>query len=188
VGRPHDPVPHAASNDPGENDEAKPTAGFFCATAHGARRSRSGAILGIAAAAMAATAVFNIYQARRVERRNPPRGRFVDVDGVRLHYLERGEGPPVVLLHGNVVTAEDFAYSGISTSRPNVIGSSRSTGRIWATATVRTADNGRRQRRPTFSDCPSTAWVWRLPSSSATRWRCGSGTGTEHAARDHGGP
>jgi pimeloyl-ACP methyl ester carboxylesterase len=70
-------------------------------------------ILGVTAAALAATAVFNIYEARRVERQNPPRGRFIDVDGVRLHYLEQGEGPPVVLLHGNVVTAEDFAYSGL---------------------------------------------------------------------------
>ena len=48
-----------------------------------------------------------------MERRNPPQGRFIDLDGVRLHYLEQGEGPSVVLLHGNVVTAEDFAYSGI---------------------------------------------------------------------------
>jgi hypothetical protein len=36
-------------------------------------------ILGIAATALAATAVFNIYEARRVERRNPPQGRFIDV-------------------------------------------------------------------------------------------------------------
>jgi pimeloyl-ACP methyl ester carboxylesterase len=44
---------------------------------------------------------------------HPPAGRFVDVDGVRLHYLERGEGPPVVLLHGNVVTVEDWVLSGV---------------------------------------------------------------------------
>ena len=63
--------------------------------------------------ALAAAAVFNIYEARWVERRNPPQGQFIDVDGVRLHYLEQGEGPPVVLLRGNIVTAEDFAYSGL---------------------------------------------------------------------------
>ena len=45
------------------------------------------------------------------EREHPPRGRFVTVDGARLHYLERGEGRPVVFLHGNVVTAEDCDLS-----------------------------------------------------------------------------
>ena len=99
-------------------------------------------ILGSTAAALAATAVFNIYQSRRVERRNPPQGRFIDVDGVRLHYLEQGEGPPVVLLHGNVVTAEDFAYSGIldlaaerhrviAFDRPGMGHSDRPNGRQW---------------------------------------------------------
>jgi hypothetical protein len=34
-------------------------------------------------------------------------------DGVRLHYIEKGEDPPVVLLHGKVVTAEDFQTSGV---------------------------------------------------------------------------
>ncbi len=29
-----------------------------------------------------------------------PRSQFVDVEGLRLHYLEAGEGAPVVLLHG----------------------------------------------------------------------------------------
>ncbi|HEX3559003.1 MAG TPA: alpha/beta hydrolase [Pyrinomonadaceae bacterium] len=36
-------------------------------------------------------------------------GAFVEVEGVRLHYLSRGEGRPVVLLHGNSGFAHDFA-------------------------------------------------------------------------------
>ncbi|PYS82008.1 MAG: hypothetical protein DMF67_14410 [Acidobacteria bacterium] len=36
-------------------------------------------------------------------------GEFVEVEGVRLHYLSRGEGRPVVLLHGNSGFAHDFA-------------------------------------------------------------------------------
>lgn len=36
-------------------------------------------------------------------------GEFVTVEGVRLHYLSRGEGRPVVLLHGNSGFAHDFA-------------------------------------------------------------------------------
>jgi pimeloyl-ACP methyl ester carboxylesterase len=56
---------------------------------------------------------YNIYRARKAEREHPPTGRFVTVDGVRLHYIESGKGPPVLLLHGNVVTAEDFQTSGV---------------------------------------------------------------------------
>jgi pimeloyl-ACP methyl ester carboxylesterase len=75
--------------------------------------SRIGTVLGAAAAALGAAALYNSYHTRQVERRHPPAGRFVEVDGVRLHYLERGTGTPVVLIHGNVVTAEDWVLSGV---------------------------------------------------------------------------
>ena len=74
---------------------------------------RAGAVLAAAAAALGAAALYNSYRTRQVERRHPPAGRFVEVDGVRLHYLEQGAGPPVVLIHGNVVTAEDWVLSGV---------------------------------------------------------------------------
>jgi hypothetical protein len=64
-------------------------------------------------AAMAAMALYNFYRVKQSERLHPPRGRFVTVKGVRLHYLEAGTGPAVILLHGNVVTAEDFEASGL---------------------------------------------------------------------------
>jgi len=50
---------------------------------------------------------------RQAEAEHPPRGHFVTVDGVRLHYLERGSGPALVLLHGNGVMADDFEQSGL---------------------------------------------------------------------------
>ena len=77
------------------------------------RPSRASAIIVAAAASLAAMTVYNIYRAREAECDHPPTGRFVTVDGVRLHYIEKGEGSPVVLLHGNVVTAEDFQTSGV---------------------------------------------------------------------------
>ena len=75
--------------------------------------SRAGVVLGTAAASLAAAALYNGYHTRQIERRHPPAGRFVEVDGVRLHYLDQGTGTPVVLLHGNVVTAEDWVLSGV---------------------------------------------------------------------------
>lgn len=43
-----------------------------------------------------------------ITRRYPPLGRFVEADGVRLHIIDRGEGQPIVLLHGWGATARDF--------------------------------------------------------------------------------
>jgi pimeloyl-ACP methyl ester carboxylesterase len=65
------------------------------------------------AGVLALSALANHLLAKRAERRNPPSGHFIDVDGVRLHYLERGEGPPLVLLHGNGTMIEDFDSSGL---------------------------------------------------------------------------
>jgi pimeloyl-ACP methyl ester carboxylesterase len=45
-------------------------------------------------------ALFTALAARRAETLVPPIGRFIEVDGARLHYLDRGTGPVVVLLHG----------------------------------------------------------------------------------------
>lgn len=51
--------------------------------------------------------------ARRAEAAHPPRGRFVEIGKARLHYLTRGRGSPVVLLHGNGALGEDFFASGL---------------------------------------------------------------------------
>ena len=79
----------------------------------GSTPSRTGTILAATAAALAAAAVYNTYRASRAEQEHPPTGEFITVDGVRLHYLRKGNGPPVVLIHGNVVTNEDWGMSGI---------------------------------------------------------------------------
>ena len=43
------------------------------------------------AVALAVTAFVNHRLAAAAERRNPPAGKFVEVDGVRLHYIEQGK-------------------------------------------------------------------------------------------------
>ena len=67
---------------------------------------------------------------------------FVTVDGTRLRYLDRGHGTPVLLLHGNGSTIEDFVSSGImddaetgyrfiAFDRPGFGLSERPRGRAW---------------------------------------------------------
>jgi pimeloyl-ACP methyl ester carboxylesterase len=67
----------------------------------------------VAVAALAATALLNRHLAKNAERDNPPTGRFREVDGVRLHYVERGTGDALVLLHGNGSMIQDFESSGL---------------------------------------------------------------------------
>jgi pimeloyl-ACP methyl ester carboxylesterase len=71
--------------------------------------------IGAAAAGLGLAASFFYVRAKtkQAEAENPPQGRFVTADGVRLHYIERGEGPTLVLLHGNGVLADDFDHSGL---------------------------------------------------------------------------
>lgn len=73
---------------------------------------RGGAWLA-AGLALGAAAVFVRKRARQAEHEHPPIGQFVEVDGVRLHYIERGEGQPLVLLHGNGALMQDFELSGL---------------------------------------------------------------------------
>src|SRR5215213_6443058 len=67
-----------------------------------------------ALAVLVLLALVNNIVARVAERRHPPRGKFVEVDGARLHYSDRGAGRPVVLLHGNAVTGDDYNTSGVA--------------------------------------------------------------------------
>ncbi len=64
----------------------------------------------IAVATVAALAVFTQVGASRIERANPPTGRFVAVDGGRIHLVELGaaNAPPVVLLHGAGTNLNDM--------------------------------------------------------------------------------
>jgi pimeloyl-ACP methyl ester carboxylesterase len=67
----------------------------------------------IATATLVAAALINRQLAKAAERDNPPAGRFLDVNGVRLHYVEKGSGAPLVLLHGNGSMIQDFQASGL---------------------------------------------------------------------------
>jgi pimeloyl-ACP methyl ester carboxylesterase len=81
-------------------------------------------LFSIAAWAVLFTAVLALFvylAAKAVEHRNPPIGKFLEVDGTRLHYFERGSGLPVVFLHGNATMLQDFTLSDafVSTAKQN---------------------------------------------------------------------
>jgi len=63
--------------------------------------------------ALVITALVNRRLARNAENDNPPAGHFLEVNGVRLHYVERGSGAPLILLHGNGSMIQDFESSGL---------------------------------------------------------------------------
>jgi pimeloyl-ACP methyl ester carboxylesterase len=80
-------------------------------------KSQSSRLYVVAAAAtigaLAISTLLNRRLARSAELDNPPNGQFLEVDGVRLHYVERGTGRPLVLLHGNGSMIQDFESSGL---------------------------------------------------------------------------
>lgn len=67
----------------------------------------------LAAAGLAASFLYVRSKTRQAEEENPPKGQFIEVDGIRLHYLEKGSGQPLVMLHGNGILANDFDSSGL---------------------------------------------------------------------------
>jgi len=56
-------------------------------------------------------ALFTFLTSRRVEAALPPAGGFIDVPGARLHAVERGEGPPILMVHGLAGQLGDFTYA-----------------------------------------------------------------------------
>jgi pimeloyl-ACP methyl ester carboxylesterase len=98
----------------------------------------AGAILGL----LAISALVNAKAARNAERENLPTGIFIEVCGIQIHYVERGEGEPLVLLHGNGSSVLDFETSGlirlaakhyrvIAFDRPGFGHTGRPRGTVW---------------------------------------------------------
>lgn len=94
--------------------------------------------LAVAGAAAAATTLFVHTRMRSAQRAHPARGRFA----AGLHYVERGFGVPVVLLHGLGSMLEDFELSGVverasrdyhvfAFDRPGYGHSARPRGTLW---------------------------------------------------------
>jgi pimeloyl-ACP methyl ester carboxylesterase len=72
-------------------------------------------IVGLSLAALVVLAgglaIFAAWTTRRVEKALPPRGSFIEVDGSRIHYLDEGSGPPLVMVHGLGGQMHNFTHS-----------------------------------------------------------------------------
>jgi pimeloyl-ACP methyl ester carboxylesterase len=99
--RTHAPMPFERGCAPKRLQDEPPLKGWLAPTLIGA------------AAALGAAALYTAKKTREAERKHPPIGRFLDVDGVRLHYIERGQGAPLVLIHGNGTLIQDFTINGL---------------------------------------------------------------------------
>jgi pimeloyl-ACP methyl ester carboxylesterase len=47
----------------------------------------------------------------RTKARSPAPGRFIEVDGVRLHLIQQGSGPDVLLIHGAAMMASEMVLA-----------------------------------------------------------------------------
>ena len=65
----------------------------------------------LALCAVGALVLFTAHTARRVNAALPPLGHFVEVEGARIHYLDKGTGPTLLLLHGLGASMRVFTHS-----------------------------------------------------------------------------
>jgi phosphatidylglycerol lysyltransferase len=71
-------------------------------------------LIGVGIAGMG-LAVWTVVSAWQAERAYPPTGAFLSVGGTRLHYVRRGSGPAVVMLHGSDGSLSDFVDTVLET-------------------------------------------------------------------------
>lgn len=96
----------------------------------------------VLAALVAGLVMFTSRTARKVEEALPPEGRFVDVPDARMHVVERGQGPALVLIHGLNGQLRHFTYG--------------------------VADDLATQYRVVAIDRPGSGYSTRAPDASAT--------------------
>jgi pimeloyl-ACP methyl ester carboxylesterase len=68
-------------------------------------------VVALVAVSLGGLVIFTAVTARRVENALPPRGRFIDIAGARIHYLDKGSGPAIVILHGLGGQMGNFTYA-----------------------------------------------------------------------------
>ena len=104
-------------------------------------------IAGTALATIVGTVVFNRSMKKKAEAECPPDGAFIEIDGNRLHYVERGNpaNPPMVLIHGLGGQIRNFG-------QPLV-------------------EDLEKDYRLILVDRPGSGWSSRSPSASSSLWQ-----------------
>ncbi|MEO1563638.1 MAG: alpha/beta hydrolase [Pseudomonadota bacterium] len=69
-----------------------------------------GGVITLLALAYALLQLSAFLSVRNAERRYPPIGDFLYVKGYRVHYMVKGSGPPLVLLHGAGGNIRDWTF------------------------------------------------------------------------------
>lgn len=70
-------------------------------------------------ATLSALTLFTYFMRRYVEAAVPPLGRFLQVGATRLHIVDRGAGPPLVLVHGLGAQLRNFTYALVDRLEPH---------------------------------------------------------------------
>jgi len=67
---------------------------------------------------LGAFAMLTAFRARKFTKKaeldTPPVGKFIDVDGVPVHYIKQGSGPALILIHGAGGHVKDFTYEHVA--------------------------------------------------------------------------
>ncbi|MER9137140.1 alpha/beta fold hydrolase [Mesorhizobium sp. M0830] len=70
-----------------------------------------GALLLIAILWVASLVLATLWIAAKAERLVPPVGKFIEIDGKSIHYVDQGEGRPIVFVHGLGAQLHHFRHT-----------------------------------------------------------------------------
>lgn len=68
-------------------------------------------VLALAVVIVTSLVAATLWIAAKAERLVPVSGRFVEIDGNRIHYVEEGEGRPIVFVHGLGAQIHQFRHT-----------------------------------------------------------------------------
>ena len=102
---------------------------------------------GAALATIVGTALFNRSMKKQAEAAVPADGTFIEIDGNRIHYVERGPSgaPPIVLIHGLGGQIRNFGAALV--------------------------EDLARDHRLVLVDRPGSGWSVRAPAASSSLWQ-----------------
>jgi pimeloyl-ACP methyl ester carboxylesterase len=69
------------------------------------------ALLVLGALVVGGLVLFTAFVARAVQKAVPPCGQFIEIDGDRIHYVDKGNGPVIVMIHGLSGQMRNFTHS-----------------------------------------------------------------------------